>query len=491
MIFFYIFYLYYILTTIDATIDSNMCILIGCSCYFGINQTLITVLCKKQSFTEIPTRFPSIPHNTNLINLIDISDNQIESIPDGSFDGFKLEILDLSTNQINSLFDNSFYNVNDLKQLNLASNNLQEINSYAFNPLKHSLSELFLNLNKLSSSDNTIAAFSRLHHLEHLDISNNELEILPKINHLHKLKILFIKDNLIEEMFAECFPSSIVELALAGNRIKGIEETWFVNLKNIKILDLSRNQISFIDKNSFKNLQNLKTLILNKNDLHDIPSSSLVKLVHLTHLDLSFQNQAIVKIKNYAFDRENAEVKYENIILTGNQIEEISNLAFCSALNSTNRHIEIEKNLELKRNKLFNTNPCILKQLNSKKNPNNQIFISLDTLYLGNNTNYSISVPAIDCYSCDPINYLESYKIYLRLQVNCLDSSNNDENKIVPTVCDQIKNKDICVHFKQFDCYLHDSKNIKSSNIKSRSLKSNTTSISLILIIIFILLLFY
>ena len=182
-------------------------------------------MCKKQSFVELPRRFPSIPSNKNLIHLIDISDNQIESIPEKSFDGFRIEILDLSMNQINSLSDNSLYNIHDLQQLNLASNNIQELNSNSLNHLKHSLRTLFLNLNKLSSSENTNTAFSHLHHLVHIDMSNNELEILPKIIHLHNLEILFIKDNLIKTLdtnYGQGFPSSIVELALSGNRIKEI-----------------------------------------------------------------------------------------------------------------------------------------------------------------------------------------------------------------------------------------------------------------------------
>ena len=40
-------------------------------------------------------------------------------------------------------------------------------------------------------------------------------------------------------------------------------------------------------------------------------------------------------------------------------------------------------------------------------------------------------LPIIDCYSCDSINYLSSYKVFLRLQINCMKINKYNEIRFI------------------------------------------------------------
>ena len=480
MILFYAFIFFYLQKQQLEGSQKN-CLLIGCSCNFN-NDDLSSVICKHQSLEELPKQFPPIPLYKNLINLIDVSVNSIDYLPNEAFAELSLVALNLSRNSLSSIENESFKSIIYLEKLYLVGNYIKELDVKGLAPLRHSLRVLTLSQNKLINGENsTDFAFSSLEQLEHLDLSHNRLERIPIINNLSKLKVLIINSNFIEALEVDnesqtCLPESLIELNLGENQLKYIHGSWFSNLHDLELLDLSSNKLSYISKTSFKSLSKLKRLLLNNNDLNHIPSSVFVKLNHLNHLDLSFQKNGINKIEDYALDREHVEEIFESVILTGNQIEEISGLAFCSKSNRTNRHVEIN-NLELKQNKLRNTNPCILKQINSNKNLQRSIFVSLDTTYYENvndlpSTKKDKKVPVIDCYSCDPIKYLESYKIFLRVQVYCND---NKENKIPPDVCGHSETKDICENFKQFDCYKHDMTRRKSSFIRMSNNNNNNS----------------
>ena len=149
---------------------------------------------------------------------IDLSDNKISSIHQGSFYGMtNLQVLDLSgnrltklggwvfkgltslttlnlgNNEIISLHQGAFKGLPDLKMLRLDNNNLQGISEEAFESLGN-LVTLHLNGNQLSILD--AESFSGLQELKTLSLASNRIQSIPDIyDELPELTRLVLNNN--------------------------------------------------------------------------------------------------------------------------------------------------------------------------------------------------------------------------------------------------------------------------------------------------------
>lgn len=119
--------------------------------------------------------------------------NEITKINELTFNGLEnLLILDLSNNSIESIDLNAFSNMLNLTRLSLRYNMIHEINKNEFNLNK--LKDLDLANNQISFIE--YGSFQMLKNLKELDLSNNKLELKHTINQLDYLDNSIIKLNL-------------------------------------------------------------------------------------------------------------------------------------------------------------------------------------------------------------------------------------------------------------------------------------------------------
>ncbi|XP_006865788.1 PREDICTED: toll-like receptor 4 [Chrysochloris asiatica] len=203
---------------------------------------------------------PNITYQCMEVNLYKIPDN----IPSTT------ENLDLSFNPLRHLGSHSFSNFPELRVLDLSRCEIQRIEDDAYQGLIH-LSTLILTGNPIQYL--ALGAFSGLSSLQKLvavEINLVSLEDFP-IGHLKTLKKLVIAHNFIcsiklPEYFSNL--SNLEHLDLSNNQIQYIYHKDLVVLHQIPLLnlslDLSLNMIDFIQPGAFKEIR-LHELILRSN----------------------------------------------------------------------------------------------------------------------------------------------------------------------------------------------------------------------------------
>ncbi|XP_025836529.1 uncharacterized protein LOC108735943 [Agrilus planipennis] len=186
----------------------------------------------------------------NGLEILDLSDNAVISIPDNSLTGLRaLEELHLQENAISTLGDRAFVGLSGLHTLNLSSNAI-----VALPP------ELFQ-----SSRD-----------IRHLYIRNNSLSVLAPglLEGLDQLQVLDLSMNDLSSRWVNRDTFSglvrLVVLNLAFNSLTRIDSNVFHDLYSLQILNLENNKIDFIAEGAFSELKNLHALTLSHNNLVEI-----------------------------------------------------------------------------------------------------------------------------------------------------------------------------------------------------------------------------
>ena len=248
-----------------------------------------------------------------------------------------IEVLDISSNNISSL-SGSVSNLTSLKYLNISSNNLKTFH---------------FDLQDLSR-------------LETLDISYNHLSKLAedKVAGLESLIELYINHNYFNESdnfpdFFKFFPSMKV-LDIQYNQITHIPVNSFAELSNLTILYINDNKITNLYNDSFAGLGNLKQLNLDNNALGSLPFSVFKPLVSVEHVSLSNNRLLTVNIKFWPSSLQFLDLGDNHLVSLpdGLQHTNIKHLNMTNnSLNVFNTKGEILKNLEtldLSRNRLLN-----------------------------------------------------------------------------------------------------------------------------------------
>lgn len=287
---------------------------------------------------------------TSGLEIVDLSSNDIISLPDNGFSGLRsLEELHLQNNAISTLADRSFVGLNALHTLNLSSNCLVALPPELFQSsrdIRHlylrnnslsvlapgllegldQLQVLDLSKNELSSRWVNRDTFSGLVRLVVLNLGYNALTRIDSnvFHDLYTLQILSLEHNLIEFIAEGAFSDlkNLHALTLTNNKLSRIESYHFASMYALNQLLLDSNRIEYINSRAFENITNLQDLILNGNALKAVPEG-LGKLRFLRTLDLG-KNQ-ITTVANSSF--EGLDLLY-GLRLVDNHIVNISRDSF-------------------------------------------------------------------------------------------------------------------------------------------------------------------
>lgn len=198
-----------------------------------------------------------------------------------------VEVIDLSNNQFDSIFD-LIVNFQNLRILNLAYNRIEtNLDQFMFKSL-YNLTYLNLSNNKINYLEENTFSFTS--QLKVLDLSSNELTNIPNLSNLKKLthfyfnnqhsKMVELNDNSFDKMF---YDSSMMVVNLAENNLKQNGDrpfcTKFTNKKYISYIKIDYFPLSKLDKcllkqlgyktndyNGFLKLVNRTQIVL---DVHD------------------------------------------------------------------------------------------------------------------------------------------------------------------------------------------------------------------------------
>lgn len=211
-----------------------------------------------------------------IITTLNLSGNQIKSLPQSVSNFTGLEVLDISQNRIERIDDGINYLTN-LSTL-IASNNL-------------------LGTDSLPKDFGHCLGTS----LKVLSLGGNQLTSIPfQIYDLRSLKSLYLGSNIIGEVCKDIKRlENLRILYLGGNSLTSIP-TEVGSLIHLQSLSLCENKLRQLPS-SIANLRNLKSLALHKNLLTALPPE-IVKLRGLT--ELSLRNNPLVSrfVKDFTFD---------------------------------------------------------------------------------------------------------------------------------------------------------------------------------------------
>ncbi|XP_077439905.1 podocan isoform X2 [Vanacampus margaritifer] len=235
-----------------------------------------------------------------------------DGLPDHMFNASdNLEILTMSSNFLRTVPKNL---PPSLYRLHLKSNKLEKIPAGALDSLQN-LRELYLQNNFLSNEGMDNETFSQLNSLECLDLSNNNLSVVP--NGLPRnLVLLHLEKNAIRSIPADALNSvrNLEYLLLHNNKLRSrfIHPAAFQGLKKLHTLHMYNNQLERVPRGVPRRA---KTLMLLHNSISEIGRNDLSLLYTLTELNLSYNQLSNAKLHRDAFRKLR---QLETLHLSGN-----------------------------------------------------------------------------------------------------------------------------------------------------------------------------
>lgn len=173
--------------------------------------------------------------------------------------------LDLSFNQIRSL-PNEITSLTELTSLKIRNNNLNLLPRDIFNSIQK-LNHLDLSFNKLESLDDSIG---NCFQLKELLLSNNRLVNIPiSIARCNCMTVLDIQDNMLRQFPNIYHIQSITSINLSNNSITEIPIEFLSLASSLKSIELRKNRISIVP--NMDKFVSLTYLDLTENTLTQFP----------------------------------------------------------------------------------------------------------------------------------------------------------------------------------------------------------------------------
>ena len=387
------------------------------------------------------------------LTVLDVSNNGLDILSDEIVNFKNLTELKLSSNQLETLPGN-LAELPNLTHLDLSYNPLsKDALKVVFNIA--SLTSLGLNHCSINEHEADETEKIKLDFLEFLDLSENELEIVPSwIFNLSSLKTLHMYSNQFEEL-----PDNIASLDnltllnVAHNKIGQLPEC-IASLDNLTLLNVSHNDLD----ESIQSINLPDTLteldLANNEDMEKLPQNikylTNLKKIDITNINLSEFPENITRLTNLThLDLSNNPLSKDSLKVVFN-LASLTTLDLCNFLNnedeadeageenneSNEENIELdveidEENIKLEflnisENKLKNVPSWICKFSNLKTlHMHNNQFKKLP-----NNINSLVNLKELDVSH----NALDDSIQYINLPVTltALYLGNNDEMKNLP-----------------------------------------------------------
>lgn len=289
------------------------------------------------------------------------------------------------------LHPESFRGLTELKEMDLADNNIWSLPTEVFCPL-FSLKQLNLTANRLT--DIAQLGFSDWGNgpsqpgkacntgLETLDLSHNDISTIPNngLSALRSLTQLMLQDNLLIEIADRAFVGlqSLQVLNISSNQLVALPPELFQLSRALTQIHLQNNSLSVLAPGLFEGLDRLEVLDLSQNKLTStwINRDTFAGLVRLVVLNLG--HNELTKIDQNVF---HGLYSLQILHLEHNTIDSIANNAFADL---KNLHALTLSSNRLKRIEAFHLSELyVLNQLFLESN----VIESVDTRAFENLTN--------------------------------------------------------------------------------------------------------
>ena len=266
-------------------------------------------------------------------------------LEDNVFDNFMaLEKLDLGWCRLSGVANYAFDQCPKLKWISFEGNplgyrhfQLYRDEHYAFCKVK------YLSLSQTTafapiSQDFAVHFMLRACKIEHIDISGNQLTVIPKFNtaavrYGNYLQTILLDDNVIQDLYFSSgenfntycyFLRRLTHLSIRRNLLVDLEglcmwithlylsenkrlvENWDPNqfylsqLVNLQAIDLSKNSISNLSPGTFRPLVDLQEVYFGNNNLSVLPMDIFINNKKLEYIDLQFNHIQELKISLFA-----------------------------------------------------------------------------------------------------------------------------------------------------------------------------------------------
>lgn len=287
-----------------------------------------------------------------------------------SFDGLSgLKKLTISTKNANwgpqktlEMQPLTMSGLNKLVNLEITDSNVRVIPDGFYCPLS-SLQVLNLTRNRIRSTENIGFSLpttvecggASLQELTSLDLSHNELQVIPEnwaVSKLRRLQHLYLQHNNISELNSETLAglNSLKTLNLSYNHLETIPDGLFYGSRELREIHLQSNELFQLPRSLFHRLEQLLILDLSRNQLtsHHVDNGTFAGLIRLIILNLS--HNALTRIDTTTFK----ELYVLQILdLRNNSIGYIEDNAFESLYNLHTLNLA-ENRLHTLSDKLFN-----------------------------------------------------------------------------------------------------------------------------------------
>ena len=238
-----------------------------------------------------------LKHLSDKVTELDLSGNQIKSLPKGFFDNMtNLKNLFLENNLLTALPEHAFRNNKNLARLDIASNKIKYFDKDLFYGLENVWS-FDLGKNQVSSLDKD--QFKDCKGAQELNIGEMKLKKLPKglfKGFSDKLTFVNVSLNQLTEL-----PSDInglrglKQLYCRSNRLTSLSNIKFSNMPNLTTVNAMKNYITSLPKNIWANNPKIMSVDLHDNLLTSVSASMLpAGMKNMHQFDISMNNINVV-----------------------------------------------------------------------------------------------------------------------------------------------------------------------------------------------------
>ena len=272
-------------------------------CQSGIREDNTNyIYCARRGLTEIPV----FSKNNVVYDELVLSDNRIAELGSESFARIKVKKIFLNGNPVRKIEPNTFSRLeNHLEELWL------DADQAAFLPTPKTIMTHLRNLNslRLKGFFNKRLENNQLQKLNRLEVLSLQFSSIEFIEPLafeglrNSLRELYLDGNLLQTIPVEALSfKNLKVLSLAQNSIKSIGKDAFslVSLPNLNRIDISYNGLKQIDAEAFNSFNSsLEVLYLQNNELNSFNLKFIRSLDTLKELNLDFN--IITKIPRGTF----------------------------------------------------------------------------------------------------------------------------------------------------------------------------------------------